>query len=106
MLLKSNTILVIKGRILRRTETGRSQLENVIYTVQIIQNYKVSLRKLHLLLKVLAVSYLLVFVICLITMNVLGIFYIQYKPLYFIQQYTVQKVYSSKEYLLIKSAKK
>lgn len=38
-------------------------------------------------------------------MNVLGIFYIQYKPLYFIQQYTVQKVYSSKEYLLIKSAK-
>nr|XP_034316993.1 metalloproteinase inhibitor 3-like [Crassostrea gigas] len=31
---------VIKGRILSRTESGHSQLENVIYTVQIIQNYK------------------------------------------------------------------
>lgn len=52
MLLKSNTILVIIGRILSRTESGHSQFENVIYTVQIIQNYKVSLRKLHILLEV------------------------------------------------------
>lgn len=51
MLLKSNTILVIKGRILSRTESGHSQLEK-FYTVQIIQNYKVSLRKLHILLEV------------------------------------------------------
>lgn len=52
MLLKSNTILVIEGRILSRTESGHSQFENVIYTVQIIQNYKVSLRKVHILLEV------------------------------------------------------
>ncbi|XP_052677808.1 metalloproteinase inhibitor 3-like [Crassostrea angulata] len=31
---------VIKGRILSRTESGHSQLENAFYTVQIIQNYK------------------------------------------------------------------
>lgn len=33
---------VIKAKILKRKQTGPSQTDDVVYTVKIIQNYKVS----------------------------------------------------------------